>query len=742
MSAMLECPEIDFWPALLDESLSAEQREPLERHLEMCPYCQERIDRTQDAQDSLRNLGRQFGDPTIAPADPVLAQVRERLHEAKSPIRADQTEPADLSFLGPASKPDLLGMLRAYEVQSVIGEGGMGVVLKAFEPALNRVVAIKVMAPFLAGSATARKRFIREAHAAAAVSHDHVVAVHGVSEVAGLPYLVMQYIAGESLQARLDRTGPLQVEEIVRIGLQTAQGLAAAHAQGLIHRDVKPANLLLSCIRDAADGTDGTDWTDGSHRSHPSHPSDQVIVKITDFGLARMVDDVGLTQQGVVAGTPEYMAPEQARGEAVDHRADLFSLGSVLYALCTGSHPFHGSSAMAVLRMVSDEEPMPIRQLNPDVPAWLEAVIVRLMAKSPAERFQSAAEVAALLEGHRVHLRQPATSPEAVLPTRECQRRPSRSGFVSWFRQPGRWGVLLLPAAVGLLVGFLARTRAAGRVPADDSTAGPGNHLVFDFRTRIEDLPGLTLFGPEADSVAQTDAQGLRITLPEGRPDSNTVGVELPLRIRGNFTIDLGYELLAFGKNIPDPAAGVQMRLKFDSSSTPLVALARFRNRYPPQRVPLFQVVGHDGETFAAYRITILPNYWESPKGIDVRAAQPRGRLKLVRTGSELQYLVSDGDLPYERIQSEEVGLEDVKTVRLVAFSGWTPVAVDVRFTDLTIDADEYPDGIPGRMAWSNAWLTVALLVGLAMTFGVALLVVFLLNRRRRTPETSARSRK
>src|SRR5262249_38062632 len=186
---------------------------------------------------------------------------------------------------------------------------------------LHRLVAIKVMATALAGSATARRRFTREAQAAAAVCHDHIVSVHRVNETAGLPYLVMQYVDGESLQDRIDRTGPLEVVEIVRIGLQTASGLAAAHAQGLIHRDIKSANLLLE---------------NGLAR-----------VKITDFGLARLTDDVGLTQNGTVAGTPEYMAPEQARGEAVDHRADLFSLGSVLYASCTGVPPFRGSTACA-----------------------------------------------------------------------------------------------------------------------------------------------------------------------------------------------------------------------------------------------------------------------------------------------------------------------------------------------------------------------------------------------------------
>src|SRR5262249_51410538 len=267
-------------------------------------------------------------------------------------------------------------MLGHYEVLEVVGQGGMGVVLKGYEPLLRRLVAIKVLASALAGSEAARQRFIREARSAAAVCHHHVVAVYGVAEADGLPYLVMQYVAGESLQTRLDREGALEIEEAVRIGLQTALGLAAAHAQGLIHRDIKPANLLL----------------EGGSR-----------VKITDFGLARMIDDLPLTQDGVLAGTPEDMAPEQARGQAVDHRADLFSLGSVLSAACTGTSPFRGPSAVAVLRQVSDEAPAPVRSLNPDVPAWLESLIDRLMAKGPADRFQGAAEVAALLEGYLAH---------------------------------------------------------------------------------------------------------------------------------------------------------------------------------------------------------------------------------------------------------------------------------------------------------------------------------------------------
>ena len=225
----------------------------------------------------------------------------------------------------------------------------MGIVLKAFDEQLHRIVAIKAMTPSLAASGTGRQRFVREAQAAAAVNHDNVVDIYAVEEAGPVPYLVMEYVAGISLEDKLKQQGPLELKEILRIGLQTADGLAAAHRQGLVHRDVKPANILLE---------------NGVGR-----------VKITDFGLARAADDVSVTQTGVIAGTPAYMSPEQARGDAVDHRSDLFSLGSVLYALCAGRTPFRGSTSLGVLKQVCEEQPHPIRDLNPDIPEWLCAII-------------------------------------------------------------------------------------------------------------------------------------------------------------------------------------------------------------------------------------------------------------------------------------------------------------------------------------------------------------------------------
>jgi serine/threonine-protein kinase len=295
-----------------------------------------------------------------------------------------------LDFLAPSDDPTSLGRIGPYEVKGVLGRGGNGVVLKALDPGLNRFVAVKVIATVLAGSAAAKKRFVREAQAAAAVVHEHVIAVFRIDEANGLPFLVMEYVTGRSLQDRLDRQGPLELKEILRIGHQTAAGLAAAHAQGLVHRDIKPANILLE---------------NGVER-----------VKITDFGLARAVADATLTQSGVITGTPHYMAPEQARGDAVDHRADLFSLGSTLYAMCTGHPPFRADTPLAVLRRVTDEAPRPVRQDNPDLPGWLEAIVGRLMAKDPAERFQSAAEVAQLFERCLAHVQQPLNAPLPAIP--------------------------------------------------------------------------------------------------------------------------------------------------------------------------------------------------------------------------------------------------------------------------------------------------------------------------------------
>jgi serine/threonine protein kinase/WD40 repeat protein len=322
-------------------------------------------------------------------------------------------------YLTPSTVPGSLGRLGHYDIQRVLGRGAFGTVFKAFDDRLERVVAIKVMSTELAATSPARKRFLREARASAAVRHENVVGIYAVEEQP-VPYLVMEYIPGGTLHDALQGNGPFEISEVVRLGRQIAAGLAAAHAQGLVHRDIKPGNLLLE---------EGV----------------ETRIKITDFGLARAVDDASMTQSGVVAGTPMYMAPEQAQGQTIDTRADLFSLGSVLYALCTGRPPFRAPSTLAVLKRVVEDAPRPIPEIVPEAPADFCDLVNRLHAKRPDDRIQTAQEVDRRLGQIRFDVRASAAAPSA---------RPATVSSTSGSSHAGRWllgsaaTVVLLAAAL------------------------------------------------------------------------------------------------------------------------------------------------------------------------------------------------------------------------------------------------------------------------------------------------------
>ncbi|MBS0265255.1 MAG: protein kinase [Planctomycetes bacterium] len=375
----------------LEGQLSDAEQARLEAHVATCANCCTKLSNSaaDDSwwQDASRFLptddwdgppSRQYLDTVAPDANLDTTTDRRSLLKRLSP------------WLDPTDDPHMLGRFGGYEIAGVIGEGGMGIVLKGHEPALNRYVAIKLLAPHLASNGAARQRFSREAQAAAAVLHENVIAIHRVDQSQGLPFLVMPYIGGVSLQKRLDEEGALAIPAILRIARQIAAGLTAAHAQGLVHRDVKPANILLER---------GVDR-----------------VTLTDFGLARTVDDATLTHSGVIAGTPQYMSPEQARGDAMDGRSDLFSLGSVMYAMCTGRAPFRAETPFGILRRITDDAPRPIREINPEIPGWLESIVFRLLAKSMGDRYQSAAAVAELLEQCLAHNQQPTRVPLPEIP--------------------------------------------------------------------------------------------------------------------------------------------------------------------------------------------------------------------------------------------------------------------------------------------------------------------------------------
>jgi eukaryotic-like serine/threonine-protein kinase len=379
VSTRKDCPTNDELRKLVREQLPAPRLTTLTNHLDDCPGCRSRLDDLSTDGDvtfsqQLRGINKST-PPRESAFWNAMSQAELALTGTLSgdDFSAATQDDLKFDFLEPSTLPGRIGKLGAFEVSHMIGRGGMGVVLQAYDGSLQRDVAIKVLDPQLATNQLYRQRFCREARTAASLSHDNIVAVYQVNELSksGLPYLVMQLVHGETLEDRLKRVGRLTPAEAVRIGMQAAAGLAAAHANKLIHRDVKPANILIEAETNK--------------------------VKLTDFGLARAVEDVKLTRTGFVAGTPLYMAPEQARGDAVDPRSDLFSLGSVLYESLSGRPPFDGKTPLVVLKRLTDEDYEPLHKVNPEVPEWFEDVIDKLLEKDPENRFQTAQEVADVL---------------------------------------------------------------------------------------------------------------------------------------------------------------------------------------------------------------------------------------------------------------------------------------------------------------------------------------------------------
>src|SRR5262245_3299919 len=472
------CPATDELRELLGGSAATLQQEAWTRHLDQCAGCQAKLEDLATGGTNLSRVVVRLHQEVPAaqsaywpalraveqapPLAPPLAQTLAP--ETPSPEVKQKLKDSSINFLLPPSDPVYLGRLDRFEVMRVLGRGGMGIVLEAFDSRLQRNVALKVLDPELASDETARQRFCREARAAASITHENVVAVHQVEKAAdnGLPYLVMQLVSGETLEQRLLREKQLPIKEIVRIGLQAAQGLAAAHAQGLTHRDVKPGNILLE----------------------PPHDK----VKLTDFGLARIADDVKLTRTGFVTGTPLYMAPEQALGESADPRSDLFSLGAILYEMCAGQPPFLGNSALAILKQIAETKHRPLREVNPDAPEWLAEMVDELLAKKVEDRYQSAADLAEVLEYHWAHMRSSSHDLPAVC-QEEIKKRSTRHRVI-----------LAAAAALLLTLGLLGGMflpRAATAPGALKSTAEPAAVLAANAGSVWS-----ISFDPKSDSVA------------------------------------------------------------------------------------------------------------------------------------------------------------------------------------------------------------------------------------------------
>lgn len=415
---------------------------------------------------------------------------------------------------------DLTGhLVGRYRLLREIGGGGMGTVYEAEDTQLGRRVAVKLLPPEYSRDRRAKERFLREARAAAAVDHPNLCTVHDAGESDGRLYIVLSFYEGETLRDRI-RRGPLPLADARQVAIQVARGLARAHEAGIVHRDIKPANVMLPRRGEA---------------------------KILDFGIARLQgDEVSLTRTGASWGTPAYMSPEHARGEPVDGRTDVWSLGVMLYEMIAGRRPFGGESIEALVSSMLTQEPEPLERLRPDVPPELAAVVNRALAKDPAERYTNAAELLADLESGRV-------------PRRRLSRRTAlRAGLLS-----GALAVLVLlffvfwrpwQAAVGPPVRVAVLQPVVKSVVSNPETDLVASDVMRAALAALVSLEGVQpLDPPERDEGEGAEAERLReadeallssldcqnsscqVTLRRRKPDGVLLAISKPFEVQAGF---------------------------------------------------------------------------------------------------------------------------------------------------------------------------------------------------------------
>ncbi len=413
MDSQPSCPNELALIRFVSGQLSAEESDQWGQHLADCSRCREAIEwirQHPQRPDTSSSCPSEPSEPSAAVSPRRLPWEEEGEDRSETELAAD------------------LGRLGKYEVVAVVGKGAFGTVFKAYDKQLRRMVALKVLKRSVAENATARRRFIREARAGATISHANVVTIFAVEEMDDLPLLVMEFVSGRTLRERIRMRPRLDLIEIVRISAQIALGLAAAHGQGVVHRDVKPSNVLLE---------------NGVER-----------VKLSDFGLATCtVDNVDLTSGNLAVGTPAYMAPEQANAGIVDGRADLFGLGCVIYAMVTGDSPFLEKTSWATSRKIVEWDPPRLNEVDPQIPTALSDIVARLLQKEAADRYGTAAEVAQLLNDQLIAMNQ-------LGPLESTRRHWSDRGLhASSFAGIGLLAVTLL-AIVGIALSNSQRTSA------------------------------------------------------------------------------------------------------------------------------------------------------------------------------------------------------------------------------------------------------------------------------------------
>ena len=382
------CPPRTSLTAFAAGTLPDVDAQALEDHLATCLDCACQLDTV--TREQLASLGPIQTAAAANSPSPALAHLMETALGGFNTSSRQSAEAAVRAAFDPPKRPDAIGTFAGHDVLEIAGSGGMGVVLKAHDPTLHRDVALKVLSPNRAWNDADAARFLNEARTIASLQHDHVVAIYSAGREKGLPYLVMPFHAEGTLERQLQLTPKLSPDEVARIGQQLARALEATHAKGILHRDIKPSNVLLE---------------GGLER-----------VRLADFGLAEpaLTDETGRTK--TIAGTPHYMSPEQARGEAIDARSDLFGLGALLFQLATGRTVYDGVNATQVLDCAARGDVKSAQAIAPELPSALVKILDRLLAPDPNHRFRTASEVATAFDDftHRAS-RRPRTVQRTVL---------------------------------------------------------------------------------------------------------------------------------------------------------------------------------------------------------------------------------------------------------------------------------------------------------------------------------------
>ena len=412
-----------------------------------------------------------------------VSKLRQALSDAADEPRFVETLPRrGYRFIGPVERLDASGeivglpegaaaerTISHYRLLEKLGEGGMGVVYKAFDTKLKRRVALKLLAPHLTQDPKAKARFFREAQAAAAVEHPNICTVYEIDEVKGQIFIAMAFIEGRNLEKKLDE-GSLELDEALAIAVQIGRGLEAAHRAGVVHRDIKPANIM---------------WSRAAHSS--------VGIKILDFGLAQLAHLSRITKTDATVGTVAYMAPEQTKSPDVDHRADIWSLGVLLYEMVTGRLPFQGSRDQAVIYSIVHEEYEPIAGLRAGVPAELDHVISKALAKDPDERYQQVGEMLADL---RAGGPETEAQSDSAKPARQPAAAAHQETIAPTRRKRLAWVSGIAAAAVILtIIGMAMRDF----LPTTETPPAPLEAVPFNSYPGREGRPA---FSPEGDRVA------------------------------------------------------------------------------------------------------------------------------------------------------------------------------------------------------------------------------------------------